>query len=294
MVIDSLKLAAKGKVREVYELGGNLLISASDRISAYDSIMAEPVPGKGKILTGISKFWFEKTREIIANHFISDETGSLNGIDEKEKSYLRGRSMIVKKCSPLPVEFVVRGYIAGSSWKSYQNSGEICGIKLPTGLKQFQKLPEPVFTPATKAESGHDENITFGQMVDIIGDEKGKYLREKAIELYQFGHDCLESRGIIIADTKFEFGIDSDGKLILIDEALTPDSSRFWLAENYSPGKPQEQFDKQVLRDYLDSTGWDREPPPPNLPDEIVQKILDVYKKAYLMITGQHWTDNED
>lgn len=279
-VLDDLKLLRRGKVREVYDLGDNLLISASDRISAFDVIMNRGVPDKGRLLTEISVFWFNKTREIIDNHFLTDNITEYPEEAQTHSDYLKGRSMLVKRCVPLPIEFVVRGYVAGSGWKEYQATGEISGNKLPKGLIEYQKLEEPIFTPATKEESGHDINIDYARTCEIIGHETAEYLKEIAIELYIFGRDYLEERGIILADTKFEFGRDNDGKLVLIDEALTPDSSRFWLKENYQPGRKQEQFDKQVLRDYLETLDWDKTPPPPELPDDIIEKVQAKYIEA--------------
>ncbi|MFP4368305.1 MAG: phosphoribosylaminoimidazolesuccinocarboxamide synthase [Candidatus Kapaibacterium sp.] len=278
--IKSLKLLNKGKVRDIYESGSNLLIVATDRISAFDVIMNQPVPGKGIILTKISEFWFNKLSGIIPNHQI---TTDLNKFPAECKPYadeLEGRSMLVKKCRPLPVEFVVRGYITGSGWKEYKKNGTVCGIKLPAGLKEFERLPEPVFTPATKAAEGHDENIGYEQYAEIIGEPLATKLKDKTIELYKFGADYLKERGIILADTKFEFGLDEAGAPLLIDEALTPDSSRFWLKENYAPGKPQYNFDKQVLRDYLETIEWNKKPPAPELPDEVIHFTYTKYKEA--------------
>jgi phosphoribosylaminoimidazole-succinocarboxamide synthase len=282
---EDLNLFRKGKVRDVYNLGNELLIVATDRISAFDYIMPQPVPGKGAILSNIALFWFRNTLHIIPNHFISNNPEEYPKICHKYSEDLQGRSMVVMKTNPLPIEFVVRGYVAGSAWKEYKENGTICGIKLPDGLREFEKLPEPIFTPATKAESGHDENISFDEMVQIIGLEKSKFLENKSIELYNFAHNLLESKGIILADTKFEFGEMESGELILIDEALTPDSSRFWLKSSYAPGVNQINFDKQVLRDYLLSTDWDRNSPPPDLPEDIIHKTLDKYTEAYNLIT---------
>lgn len=279
-----LKLFRKGKVRDVYDLGNEILIVATDRISAFDYIMNEPVPGKGAILSNIAVFWFKHTKHIIQNHFLTNDPENYPEVCSKYKDELIGRSMLVKKTEPLPIEFVVRGYIAGSAWSEYKKNGTCCGISLPAGLVEFQQLPEPIFTPATKAESGHDENISFEQMCDIIGKEDSEYLKSKSIELYQFGHSFLEKKGLILADTKFEFGRNDSGEIILIDEALTPDSSRFWLKSNYSPGVNQINFDKQVLRDYLLSTDWDRNSTPPHLPDEIITKTLEKYNEAFKMI----------
>ncbi len=281
-----IKLLRKGKVREVYEVEDYILFVASDRISAFDVIMNEPVPGKGALLSSISKFWFEITTDIIPNHFISDNVNNYPEVCKKYADELEGRSMLVKKATPLPVEFVVRGYIAGSGWKEYQETGKITGIKLPEGLQKYDKLPEPIFTPATKADEGHDENINFDQCAEILGMETASKLRDISIALYNFGAEYLDSKGIILCDTKFEFGTLDDGTLILIDEALTPDSSRFWLKSEWAPGREVVNFDKQVLRDYLETLTWDKQPPAPKLPKEIIDKALSKYKLAYDMIVG--------
>lgn len=282
-IINNLNLLRQGKVREVYDLGEQLLIVASDRISAFDVIMNERIIGKGKILSTISKFWFGKTEHIIPNHYINDDLLQIPDLSAKDKEYLEDRSMIVKKCEPLPVEFVVRGYIAGSGWKEYLKTQTVCDIPLPSGLKKYEKLPEPIFTPATKATDGHDENINFERAQEILGKETAEHLKNISIALYKFGHDYLDERGIILADTKFEFGM-FEGEPILIDEALTPDSSRFWLKEHYEPGKEQYNFDKQVLRDYLESTDWNKTPPPPVLPNKIINQTLDKYKEALVRL----------
>ncbi len=282
--LSDLKLLRSGKVREVYEVEDKLLIVASDRISAFDVIMNESVPDKGKILSRISVLWFEKTKAIIGNHFISNKVEEYPENCKKYADYLDGRSMIVKKCSPLPIEFVVRGYIAGSAWKEYQKSNTINGIPIKLGLLECAKLDEPIFTPSTKEESGHDINIDFEKCAEILGINMAKKLQKIAIELYKFGAEYLEKRGIILADTKFEFGIDESGEVILIDEALTPDSSRFWLKADYKTGQSQNQFDKQVLRDYLETLDWDKTPPPPVLPETILSKVLSTYNEAYRMI----------
>ncbi|MEI6090713.1 MAG: phosphoribosylaminoimidazolesuccinocarboxamide synthase [bacterium] len=282
--LSDLKLLRSGKVREVYEVDDKLLIVASDRISAFDVIMNEPVPDKGKILSKISILWFKKTKEIIDNHFISNDIAKYPEACKKYADYLDGRSMLVKKCSPLPIEFVVRGYIAGSAWKEYQKSNTINGIPIKAGLLECAKLDEPIFTPSTKEESGHDINIDFEKCTEILGKGLAKNLQKTAIDLYKFGAEYLDKRGIILADTKFEFGIDESGEVILIDEALTPDSSRFWLKADYKAGQSQNQFDKQVLRDYLETLDWDKTPPPPVLPEAIITKVLATYNSAYRMI----------
>jgi phosphoribosylaminoimidazole-succinocarboxamide synthase len=284
-----IQLRNRGKVRDIYDLGEYLLFVATDRISAFDVVMNEPIPYKGKILTQISKFWLEKTKHIIGNHFITDNINEYPEVCHKYRDVLEGRSMLVKKCKPLPIEAIVRGYIAGSGWKEYKKTGAICGIKLPENLVEFQKLPEPIFTPSTKEEVGHDINVDFGYTVNVIGEALANQVKEVSLKIFQFASDYLEAQGLILADTKFEFGLDgSDGQtLVLIDEVLTPDSSRFWLMEDYAPGKPQYNFDKQVLRDYLESLDWNKMPPPPPLPQEIIEKIVDKYKEAYKRIVGK-------
>ncbi|MGE5480372.1 MAG: phosphoribosylaminoimidazolesuccinocarboxamide synthase [Chloroflexota bacterium] len=282
---DKLKLLRRGKVRDVYATSGDaILIVASDRISAFDVIMDEPVPGKGIILSQISRFWFEKTRSIINNHFITSDVAAYPAECRQYAEDLEGRSMLVRRAETLPIEFVVRGFVAGSGWKEYQRAGTICGIPLPEGLQQYGKLPEPIFTPSTKAEEGHDMNIGYEEYEKTLGKDIASRLRDVAVELYKFGATYLAERGIILADTKFEFGRLPDGEIILIDEALTPDSSRFWLAETYAPGRPQENFDKQALRDYLESVGWSKLPPPPPLPQSVIDLTLDKYKEAYSKI----------
>ena len=275
---EDIKLFRRGKVRDVYEVDNKLIFVASDRISAFDVIMNEPIPGKGKILTEISKFWFDKTKHILPNHFISSNVHEFPEVCDKYIHELSGRSMLVEKSNPIMLECVVRGYIAGSGWKEYKKNKSICGVELPGGLLEYQKLPTPIFTPSTKAEVGHDENISFEQACEIVGSELAETLRTYSLELYNFAYDYLYSKGIILADTKFEFGINSNGEVILIDEALTPDSSRFWLLEDYKAGKPQMNFDKQVLRDYLESTNWNKQAPPPKLPEDIINKTLEKYE----------------
>ncbi len=285
-----LCLQRRGKVRDLYDLGDKLLIVATDRISAFDVIMRQPVPNKGKILSQISKFWFEKTAHIIPNHLISTKLEDYPDILLLYKNSLKSRSMLVTKATPFPIECVVRGYLAGSGWKEYLQNRTVCGISLPEGLEQYGILPEPIFTPATKAEHGHDENITFDRTVGIIGHDDAAFLKSISIKLYQFAHDYLFERGIILADTKFEFGRTDTGEIILIDEVLTPDSSRFWLKENWAPGKEQYNFDKQILRDHLESIAWDKTPPPPELPEEILYFTLEKYIQAYELITEKPWS----
>lgn len=271
---EDLKLLSKGKIREIYDLGDSLLFVASDRISAFDVIMSQAIPGKGIYLNKVSKYWFLNSKEIIDNHFITDDVNEYPVELQKYKDILDGRSMIVQKCKPLPVEFVVRGYIAGSGWKEYEANGTICGIKIEGGKKKYSKLDEPIFTPATKAATGHDENIDFETASEILGKEKAEYLRDISIKLYKFGRENLAKKGIILADTKFEFGEDANGKIILIDEVMTPDSSRFWNLDTYQEGKEPDNFDKQSLRDWLETQVWNKEAPAPDLPKEIIEKIL--------------------
>ncbi|MBM4179325.1 MAG: phosphoribosylaminoimidazolesuccinocarboxamide synthase [Ignavibacteria bacterium] len=282
-------LFRRGKVRDVYDLGDQLLMVASDRISAFDVVMSEPIPEKGALLTQIAAYWFEQLSHIVPNHVISMDVDTLDRCTDEEKDMLRGRSMIVRKTSPLPVECVVRGYLSGSGWKEYQASQTVCGITLPAGYVESSKLTEPIFTPATKAEEGHDENISFDVAAKILGDDVANAVGNYSIALYNAASELVASKGLILADTKFEFGIDNSGQIILIDEALTPDSSRYWLAESYAPGTSQMNFDKQMLRDWLESTPWNKTPPPPTLPDDVIQGTRAKYIEAYERITGQRW-----
>jgi len=281
-----LTLFKQGKVRDVYEVADKLLIVATDRISAFDVIMADPIPGKGRILTQISAYWFHAMEDIIPNHLITTRVEAYPPACRPYKEMLEGRSMLVERTEPLAVECVARGYLAGSGWSEYQQSGEVCGIKLPKGLVESARLPQPVFTPATKEEVGsHDINITFEDMKGRIGDKLAERLRETTLAIYNRACRIAEAKGIIIADTKLEFGM-RGGELILIDELLTPDSSRFWPASEYKPGGPQQSFDKQFLRDYLLTLAWDKNPPPPPLPKEIVEKTRQRYEEALRRLTG--------
>jgi len=281
-----LKLVNRGKVRDIYDLGEHLLIVTSDRISAFDVIMNEGIPNKGFVLTQISRFWFEKMADIIPNHVVATEVDDFPAVTHKYRDLLAGRSMLVKKAQPLPVECIVRGYVSGSGWKEYQSKGSICGISLPAGLVESQKLPEPIFTPSTKAELGeHDENITFAQAEKLCGADLAAQVRAATLAIYNRSRDLADAKGIIIADTKFEFGL-FDGALIWIDEALTPDSSRFWPKDLYRPGGPQPSFDKQFLRDYLETLDWGKQAPAPPLPEEIVRKTSEKYLEALTRLTG--------
>jgi phosphoribosylaminoimidazole-succinocarboxamide synthase len=287
IVIPGIKKLKSGKVREVFDLSDALLFVATDRISAFDVILPNPIPEKGRVLTMLSEFWFGKTKPIVENHFITSEFDSIarrcSGVSVK-RGELQGRAMLVRKCKPLPVECVVRGYLAGSGLKEYKQSRTVCGIKLPAGLVESSQLPQPIFTPATKAETGHDENISFERCSEILGQPVAEKVRDTSLALYSFARDYAAERGIIIADTKFEFGSDGD-RLLLIDEALTPDSSRFWPADFYKPGKPQPSFDKQFVRDYLETLDWDKTPPGPVLPDGVIRKTTEKYLEALRRLT---------
>ena len=274
-----------GKVREMFDLGDRLLMVASDRISAYDVVMPNGIPRKGEVLTLFSHFWFDRAADLVPNHLLSKADEPLPEAVQPHADQIGRRAMVVKKAQPLAIECVVRGYLAGSGWKEYQKQGTVCGISLPDGLENSSQLPEPIFTPATKAEEGHDENISFDEAVNIVGKNVAEQARELSIELYKRGRDHAAEKGIIIADTKFEFGI-FEGELILIDEVLTPDSSRFWPADLYAPGRSQPSFDKQFVRDYLETLDWDKTPPGPELPAEIVQKTSEKYIEAYTRVTG--------
>jgi len=274
-----------GKVRDIYELGDSLLIVATDRVSAYDVILGEGIPGKGRVLTQISRFWFESLRDLVPNHYISTDVASFPAPFSQHAPILEGRSMLVRRARRYDVECVVRGYLAGSGWKEYQASGEVCGVKLPPGLELSSRLPEPIFTPATKAAEGHDENISFERMTMIVGREVAEKLRDVSLRLYKAAAKHASARGFILADTKFEFG-ERDQGILWIDEALSPDSSRYWPAAGYREGRAQDSFDKQVIRDYLDSIRWDRNPPPPKLPEDVIEKTSRRYDEALAGITG--------
>ena len=279
--LDRLPLVKRGKVRDIYDLGDRLLIVATDRISVFDVVLPTPIPGKGRILTAISAFWFWKFNDLVPNHLISTRYTDLPGDLPERFPYLNGRIMIVRKLQVFPIECIVRGYLAGSGWAQYRETGRIQDVELPSGLRESDKLPEPIFTPTTKAAEGHDQPLTFAEMIKQIGEENAHKLKERSLTLYKKAAAYAESRGIIIADTKFEFGYDDEGNIFLIDEILTPDSSRFWPLESYQPGKPQPSFDKQYVRDYTSSLGWNKQPPGPPLPPEVVQKTVEKYHEAY-------------
>ena len=285
--IASLPRIGRGKVRDIYAVGDDkMLIVVSDRLSAFDVVLPDPIPDKGAVLTQMSNFWFERLAHVVPNHLTGIDPESVVR-DAAEKAQVRGRSVVVKKLKPLPIEAVVRGYLIGSGWKDYQKSGKVCGIDLPKGLQQAQKLPEPIFTPATKAAEGHDENISFEETVKLIGRPLAEKVREVTIRLYTEAADYAAGKGIIIADTKFEFGTDAQGKLVLIDEALTADSSRFWPADSYRVGISPPSFDKQYVRDYLETLDWDKTPPAPKLPAEVIAKTSEKYREALERLTGR-------
>jgi phosphoribosylaminoimidazole-succinocarboxamide synthase len=286
--LPSLKFLHRGKVRDLYEVDADhLLIVQTDRLSAFDFILPTPIPGKGKVLTAVSNFWFKKLGHVLPNH--------LSGIDpetvvksDTEKAQVRGRAFVTKKLKPLPIEAIVRGYLVGSGWKDYKKTGAVCGIELPAGLQEAQKLPEPLFTPSTKAAVGdHDENISFEQAKQLLGDEMAEKVKRATLALYTEAADYALTKGIIIADTKFEFGTDANGTLYLIDEALTPDSSRFWPADQYKVGSNPPSFDKQIIRDWLEGSGWNKQPPVPHVPADVLQKTSDKYREAQRLLTGE-------
>jgi len=278
-----LKLASRGKVRDLYEVGDDLLLVATDRLSAFDVVLPTPIPDKGRVLTQLSLFWFKTLGDIIPHHVLS--ATEFPPPADVYSQQLAGRSMLCRKTRPLPIECVVRGYLAGSGWKDYRTSGKVCGVALPPGLRESDRLPAPIFTPSTKATSGHDENISFDEVVARVGGERAEELRSVSLQIYRRAAAYAEPRGILLADTKFEFGLIGD-RLIWIDEALTPDSSRFWPAQGYQPGRSQPSFDKQYVRDYLESIGWNKQPPGPQLPPEVVERTRAKYREAYRLLAG--------
>jgi phosphoribosylaminoimidazole-succinocarboxamide synthase len=286
-----LTLARRGKVRDVYDLGEHLLIVATDRISAFDYVLGSGIPDKGRILTQLSAFWFGQVADLVPHHLISTEVADFPASTRPYHDTLRGRSMLVRKTEPLQVECVARGYISGSGWKDYKATGAVCGIRLPAGLKESDRLPHTVFTPATKAESGHDENISEAQAGDIVGRARIAQLKDLTLAIYERGVKHAATKGIIIADTKFEFGVDGN-ELVLIDEILTPDSSRFWPKETYEPGRAQASYDKQFVRDYLEDIKWNKQPPVPSLPDDVVMKTRAKYLEAFKLLTGRELGDD--
>jgi len=278
--------ARRGKVRDLFELGHDLLIVATDRISAFDYVLGSGIPDKGRVLTQLSAFWFERTRDLVPNHVLETDAARFPEPARSEAAMLAGRAMLVRRTEPLPIECVARGYLSGSGWKDYLATGQVCGVTLPPGLRESDRLPAPLFTPATKAASGHDENISEAEAAALIGADLLARVKALTLALYAHGVAHAESRGIILADTKFEFGHTADGTLLLIDEVMTPDSSRYWPADQYAPGGPQPSFDKQYVRDYLESIRWNKQPPVPSLPDEVVARTREKYLDAYQRLTG--------
>jgi phosphoribosylaminoimidazole-succinocarboxamide synthase len=284
--ITSLPRIGRGKVRDIYAVGADkMLIVTSDRLSAFDVVLADPIPDKGRVLNQMANFWFDKLGHVVPNQLTGVDPETV--VKPEEREQVRGRSVVVKKLKPLPIEAVVRGYIIGSGWKDYQKTGKVCGIELPKGLQQAQKLPQPIFTPATKAESGHDENISFEEVVKLIGKPMAEKVREVSIRLYKEASEYAAQRGIIIADTKFEFGLDKDNQLVLIDEVLTADSSRFWPADSYKVGMSPPSYDKQFVRDYLETLTWDKTPPAPKLPADVIERTAEKYREALKRLTGK-------
>jgi phosphoribosylaminoimidazole-succinocarboxamide synthase len=285
--LDGLSLVRRGKVRDVYAAGDALILVATDRISAFDYVLGSGIPDKGRVLNQLSAFWFARTRDLVPNHLISTSVEEYPPDVQMFRRQLEGRSMLCRRTTPLPVECVARGYISGSGWKDYQATGEVCGIPLPKGLRESDRLPEPLFTPATKADSGHDENISEAAAARVVGAELLSRLKALTLELYAHGVAHAESKGIILADTKFEFGLTDAGELLLIDEVMTPDSSRYWPKDTYNPGGPQPSFDKQYVRDWLESIKWNKQPPVPSLPDDVIRNTRAKYLDAYRRLTGR-------
>jgi len=287
--LDGLPAPHRGKVRDVYDLGDTLLIVATDRISAFDVVMPNGVPDKGKVLTRISLFWFDLLKDVVPNHLITADVQAMPPAVRRHAALLEGRSMYVKKVKIFPVECVVRGYLAGSGWKDYQKTGAVCGHALPPGLRESDRLPQPLFTPSTKAAVGHDENIDFDGVSRLIGAQAAASLRDLSLAVYTKAADYARTRGILLADTKFEFGAAPDGRILLADEVLTPDSSRFWPADGYAPGRSQPSYDKQYVRDYLETLDWNKQPPGPVLPDAVIARTAETYREAYRRLTGKAW-----
>lgn len=285
--LPGIERVASGKVRDVYSIDGNLLIVATDRISAFDCILPQGIPGKGVVLTQMSLFWFEFLRDVVPNHVITADVNKFPSQLHPFAGQLEGRSMLVKRCRMEPIECVARGYISGSGWKDYQRTGAICDINLPTGMHESERLPEPIFTPATKAETGHDENVSFDATVRAVGENTATLLRDLTLKVYSTAAEYALTRGIILADTKFEFGWDSTGQLLIADEVLTPDSSRFWPRDGYEPGHAQRSYDKQFVRDYLETLDWNKQPPAPPLPADVIEKTSAKYHEAYERLTGR-------
>jgi phosphoribosylaminoimidazole-succinocarboxamide synthase len=277
----------QGKVRDIFDLGDSLMLVATDRISAFDYVLGSGIPDKGKVLTQLSAFWFEKTAGIVPNHLLTTDVQQYPAEMRPHAEILAGRSMLVRKTHPVPIECVARGYLSGSGWKEYQAAGAVCGIALPPGLRESDRLPEPIFTPATKATTGHDVNVSAAEAARLVGESLIQRLRALTLELYQFGAAHAESRGILLADTKFEFGLTDSNEIILIDEVLTPDSSRYWPKDQYAPGGPQPSFDKQYVRDHLEQIGWNKQPPVPSLPEDVVMRTRQKYVEAYRRLTGK-------
>jgi phosphoribosylaminoimidazole-succinocarboxamide synthase len=285
--LDGLPLIRRGKVRDLYDCGDTLLLVATDRISAFDYVLGSGIPDKGRVLTQLSAFWFEQTAHLVPNHVVSTDPALFPAAAKAQAQALAGRSMLVRKTTPLTIECVARGYLSGSGWKDYVATGAVCGIPLPAGLVESDRLPEVIFTPATKAETGHDQNISEIEAASLVGGELLARLKRLTLALYEFGAAHAATHGIILADTKFEFGVNETGELLLIDEVMTPDSSRYWPADSYRPGGPQPSFDKQFVRDYLESIRWNKQPPVPSLPPEVVARTRDKYLEAYRRLTGQ-------
>jgi phosphoribosylaminoimidazole-succinocarboxamide synthase len=283
--LEGLKFLGRGKVRDLYDLGENLLVVATDRLSAFDVVFREGIPGKGSVLTRLSKFWFDRLGKIVPNHIITTDVDEMGPAVRKHASVLRDRTMLVKKCKVFPVECVVRGYLIGSGWKDYQSTGAVCGNALPKGLRMADHLPATIFTPATKAETGHDENIDFARMSSIVGADAAASLRDLSTKVFEFAAGYAAQRGILLADTKFEFGRDAAGTITLIDEVLTPDSSRYWPAEEWRPGASPPSFDKQIIRDWLEASGWNKEPPPPALPGDVIDRTAARYEEILVRLT---------